>query len=125
MDDHPTGEFLWLDPDQRVPIAASPRFKVERSEPIAFLGISYAVSATRNHHAPAFAHGFVNAIDLEAHQLHFDSRGLRFVRAEYDSTLGELEVHRKCDRASWAQEDDSPHASHSQVSFALLLCECF
>jgi hypothetical protein len=80
---------------------------------LAFLGISYAVSAARDNHTPTFVHSFIHAIDLEAHQLPFDGRGLEFIGAKYDATLRELEVHRQSHRASCAQKDDTSDSSDS------------
>jgi hypothetical protein len=113
MDYDATGELLRLDSDQRVSITARPRFKVERSEPSAFRRISYAVSAARDNHTPPFAQIVINAIDLKAHQLHFDSRGLGSIGTKYDVALGKLEVHGQSHRPSITQEDDTSYPSDS------------
>ena len=92
MDDDPTGELFWLDPNQRAFPATVPRFEFERSEPLAFLEDVYAVHVTRDGGAlgALFIHGLVDTIDLEADELRVDRYGLGFVRAEYDLSFCEL-----------------------------------
>ncbi len=125
MDDDATSELVWLDSDQRVSISTRPSFEVERSEPLTFVGITYAASAAGDYHTPTFAHGFIDTIYLKAYQLPLDSGGFGFVGAEYDLALGKFEIHGQRHGTSFAHENDASNSSHRQMCVALLRGECF
>ena len=77
MDDDAPGHLVCRNCDQRMAIAAGPRHEIERCETLVLVLVRNSAPPTGDQHAPAFAHGFVDAIDLEAaEKFNFDALGL-------------------------------------------------
>src|SRR5450755_3981072 len=124
VDDDASGYPVRRNRDQRVAISAGPCLEVERSQTLVLVIVRDSAPPTGDQHTPAFAHGFVDAIDLEADEmLGFDPLGLYFVGAEHNLTVSELEVHGYRHRTSLRHHEDSPYTSGRQVGLALLQSE--
>src|SRR5437764_12755441 len=101
-------------------MAAGPGLDAEGSDLFELVGIVDKVGMTADEDAPAFAHGLVDLIDLEA-----DDRagggGERTARAgaEDDVTVEVAEVDRQRERDARAEKHEAADTTAGQVRFAL------
>jgi len=102
-------------------VATGPCFKVERRDLLQFFGIEDLPGRAADQHAPAFAEGLIDAINLEADRGYLGEHiGLRLVGAENDLPAREFEVDWKRNRPSFGREDDSPHTACGQMGVTVL-----
>ncbi len=121
MHDDATSDGFRSDLHDSMAVAAGPCFKVERRDLLQFFGIEDLPGRTADQHAPAFAEGLVDPIDLESdHGKLREPIGLRLVGAEDDLPARELEVDGQRNRPPFRRVDDTPHTACGEMGVTVL-----
>jgi len=105
-------------------MAAGPGLDPELDEPVELGGVVDEVGAACDEHTPAFAHRFVDLVDLKADGAAGccgeDTFG---AGAEDDVAVEEAEVDRQRDRSLRGEEDETADAPAGEMRFALFAAE--